>query len=385
MKRKDIEKILADEAEKLDNGDSFARICERISSPQSRARSGETEVIAVTHHRRNAAIIAIAAVLILAIVAVTLGVVLSGGAPVLPAAGMTYISISINPAVYIQVDENNKVTAATALNSDAQVLLLGMNLVGMDYNDACLAIVGEADREQYLAGGRDVNVNAVNDNPRREDEVRISVENTLNGYMAQKGYSNKVFVNYYTQAALDTAGKYNISAGKAQLMLDATAISDMTMDELYNMGYEQLLMLVMGSVSDASDEFQKELDKRLEELEEEFERKSEELEEKVERIEELFEDEDDFEHISPAQYERIKALLLETVNDPDVGEYFKEIIPTEEAMLEEKMKDMPRFARELSRFADNLEEILDDLEDDFEDRLEQIKEEYKRAYSVRGN
>ena len=378
MKRKDIEKILADEAEKLDGKESFARITARISMPESKARSGEGEVIALTHRRRNAAIAAVAVLLILTIIAVTLGVTLgtNDAAP----AGITYISININPAVSMQVDENNKVTSVTALNADAQVLLLGMNLVGMDYNQACLAVVEEADKEQYLAEGRDVNVNAVNDNVRREDEVRISVENTLNGYMNSHGYTNKVFVNYYTQEAINFAGKYNISAGKAQLLLDADAISDMIVEELYNMDYTQLLMLVMGTSANASDDFQRELDRRLEELEEEFERKSEELEEKIEEIEDLFDDEDDFEHMTQQEREHIKRVLQNIVNDPDVGRYFKEVIPESELQLDQKMQNMPAFAKELSEFADNLEERFDDLEDDFEDRLEQIKDEYKRIY-----
>lgn len=378
MKRKDIEKILAEEAEKLDGKESFAKITARISMPESKARSGEGEVIALTHRRRNAAIAAVAVLLILTIIAVTLGVTLgtNDAAP----AGITYISININPAVSMQVDENNKVTSVTALNADAQVLLLGMNLVGMDYNQACLAVVEEADKEQYLAEGRDVNVNAVNDNVRREDEVRISVENTLNGYMNSHGYTNKVFVNYYTQEAINFAGKYNISAGKAQLLLDADAVSDMTVEELYNMDYTQLLMLVMGTSANASDDFQRELDRRLEELEEEFERKSEELEEKIEEIEDLFDDEDDFEHMTQQEREHIKRVLQNIVNDPDVGRYFKEVIPESELQLDQKMQNMPAFAKELSEFADNLEERFDDLEDDFEDRLEQIKDEYKRIY-----
>ena len=101
MKRKDIEKILADEAEKLDGKESFARITARISMPESKARSGEGEVIALTHRRRNAAIAAVAVLLILTIIAVTLGVTLgmNDSGP----AGITYISININPAVSMQV------------------------------------------------------------------------------------------------------------------------------------------------------------------------------------------------------------------------------------------------------------------------------------------
>ena len=56
MKRKDIEKILSDEAQKLE-GD-FGQILARISSPESRARSGEVQAVALTHRRRNAAIAA---------------------------------------------------------------------------------------------------------------------------------------------------------------------------------------------------------------------------------------------------------------------------------------------------------------------------------------
>ena len=150
------------------------------------------------------------------------------------------------------------------------------------------------------------------------------------------------------------------------------------MDELSRLGYEELLFLVMGSSANASEDFQHELDERLEMLEEEFERKSEELEEKIEEIEELFDDDDDFEDLSASEWARIKNLLLDIVRDPDVGEYFKAVIPEDEVLLDQKMRDMPAFARELEEFADNLEERFDDLEDDFEDRLEQIKEEYHR-------
>ena len=99
MKRKDIEKILSDEAQKLE-GD-FGQILARISSPRSRARSGEVQAVALTHRRRNVAPACVAARLILTIVAVTLGVTL--GAPA-PTFGITYISIGINPALSMQVD-----------------------------------------------------------------------------------------------------------------------------------------------------------------------------------------------------------------------------------------------------------------------------------------
>lgn len=373
MKRKDIEKILSDEAQKLE-GD-FGQILARISSPRSRALSGEVQVVALTHRRRNVALACVAALLILTIVAVTLGVTL--GAPA-PTFGITYISIGINPALSMQVDEKDKVVSVTALNEDAQVLLLGVELVGLDYQSACLAVLTEADKEKYLEGGRDVNVSAVNDDRKREQEVRTGVENTLNGYMTQKGYKNHVFVNYFSSAAIDYANAHNISAGKAQLLLDADAVSDMTVDELSRLGYEELLFLVMGSSANASEDFQHELDERLEMLEEEFERKSEELEEKIEEIEDLFDDDDDFEDLSVSERARIKKLLLDIVRDPDVGEYFKEVIPEDEVLLDQKMRDMPAFARELEEFVGNLEERFDDLEDDFEDRLEQIKEEYHR-------
>lgn len=108
MKRKDIEKILSDEAQKLE-GD-FGQILARISSPESRARSGEVQAVALTHRRRNVALACVAALLILTIVAVTLGVTL--GAPA-PTFGITYISIGINPALSMQVDEKDKVVSVT--------------------------------------------------------------------------------------------------------------------------------------------------------------------------------------------------------------------------------------------------------------------------------
>ena len=130
MKRKDIQAMLEREAEKLDGRESFERILSRTSSLQSKARSGDVEVVALTHRRRDLAIVCIAALLILVIAAVSVGVVFAVTAA--PFAGITYISISINPAVSMQVNERNKVVSVTALNDDAQLLLLGMDLVGMD-------------------------------------------------------------------------------------------------------------------------------------------------------------------------------------------------------------------------------------------------------------
>ncbi len=380
MKRKDIQAMLEREAEKLDGRESFERILSRTSSLQSKARSGDVEVVALTHRRRDLAIVCIAALLILVIAAVSVGVVFAVTAA--PFAGITYISISINPAVSMQVNERNKVVSVTALNDDAQLLLLGMDLVGMDYRSACLAVLSEADREQYLADGRDVNAIAVNDNHRREEEVRVNVQNTLNGYISENALSNNVFVNYFSGEAIDFAKRNNISAGRAQLLLEADALSDMSVSELSQLSYEELLLMVMGTSAGVSADFREELEERLDRLEEEFERKSEELEEKIEEIEDLFDDSDDFEHMTWQERERIKKVLKSIVNDPDVGVYFKDVIPQSEVQLDQKMRDMPAFARELEEFADNLEERFKDLEDDFEDRLEQIKDEYKR-YSDR--
>ena len=60
MKRKDIQAMLEREAEKLDGRESFERILSRTSSLQSKARSGDVEVVALTHRRRDLAIVCIA-------------------------------------------------------------------------------------------------------------------------------------------------------------------------------------------------------------------------------------------------------------------------------------------------------------------------------------
>ena len=100
----------------------------------------------------------------------------------------------------------------------------------------------------------------------------------------------------------------------------------------------------------------------------------------MDEIEEIFEDEDDFENLSPSELARLKEKLISIVNDPDVGKYFAEIIPADGDELDALMQDMPAYAARIYDFIENLEDVLDDLDDEFEDRLDQIKAEYKRIY-----
>ena len=62
----------------------------------------------------------------------------------------TSVYLDVNPSVKLALDKNNKVVSCEALNQDAQAILNGMNLSGIELNTALNAIVGSMYINGYL-------------------------------------------------------------------------------------------------------------------------------------------------------------------------------------------------------------------------------------------
>lgn len=395
MKRKEIETLIKKEAESLDNGDSLSVIKDRISQEKAGnlmpdiSENSENQFYAKASHTRadrkrrslkiSAATAAIACVVVLAI---ALGVIFGGNGAVVPARDTqnTYISISVNPAVSLTVGADDKVTAVKALNAEAQVLILGMDLIGSDYASACTDILAHADRQNYLQGNTAVNVHAVNDDPQRESQVSKNVDTALSDYLASHNLSNPLQVNYVSAEAKDMAGKYGISAGKVQLIFNAELLTGKTLEELTKLDCNALFELNCKYNSQESADIQRELDARLDEIEREFEIRQEALEEIFEGMEDLCDEISALEDLTGAEYEQkyadVRKQLVDIINS-EAGNYLSQIVTLSD--LDEKLSHPSVFARELEEYAEQAEDILDELEDDFEDALENMKEEILRG------
>lgn len=71
-----------------------------------------------------------------------------GGLP--PAAAETFVYLDVNPSIELQIDGEDKIVACIAANTDAEAILTGLKLDGVDMNTALTAIVGSMYVNGYL-------------------------------------------------------------------------------------------------------------------------------------------------------------------------------------------------------------------------------------------
>lgn len=67
-----------------------------------------------------------------------------------PAKAAGYYTIDINPSVSVGVDENNTVISVTPENEDAAVMLEGLDIKGMQFEDAFKTLLQAADVKDFL-------------------------------------------------------------------------------------------------------------------------------------------------------------------------------------------------------------------------------------------
>ena len=133
-----------------------------------------------------------------------------GGEPV-PAP--TYMSIDINPSFGIEVDEDGVVVSVEALNEDAVIVLLDIDLVGKTVEEVFTTIVSLAEELGYLKEDGTVNVVMSNDTAAvLQEEIAARVENVLDDVNALLSAEN-ITINIEKGkealvSALEEAGKF---------------------------------------------------------------------------------------------------------------------------------------------------------------------------------
>lgn len=138
------------------------------------------------------------------------------------------ISLDVNPSIQLQVNQKEKVLAAEALNTDAQVILEGMDLRGTQLNVAVNAIVGSLLQHGYLNRLSSAILISVEDGDtqraaRLESSLTAEVDAALQNAAAGAAVLSQV-VTY--DAGLENQAQTNsISVGKAALIQRVQAVN----------------------------------------------------------------------------------------------------------------------------------------------------------------
>lgn len=157
------------------------------------------------------------------------------------------IGIDVNPSVELSINRREKVLETRALNGDAETILDGMDLKGVDLNVAVNAVVGSMVTHGYLDDlDNAILVTVSNDSVRKARELRAAVVGDIERTLEE----NQVEAVVYDQQVIEEdeikelASQYGISYGKAYFlkeliqqnekltMDDMEELSSMTMEEI---------------------------------------------------------------------------------------------------------------------------------------------------------
>lgn len=157
------------------------------------------------------------------------------------------IGIDVNPSVELSINRKDKVLNAQALNEDAEEVMEGMDLEGVDLNVAVNAVIGSMVTHGYLDDlDNAILVTVSNDSISKASRLRTSVVGDIEKTLEE----NQVQAVVYDQQVVELdemkelAGEYGISYGKAYFLKELIDQNeDLTMEdmeELSSMSMEEI-------------------------------------------------------------------------------------------------------------------------------------------------
>lgn len=156
-------------------------------------------------------------------------------AVVLVALGTTYfgyntykvdsiIELDVNPSIELEVNKKEEVIKATAKNAEAKKILSDMDLEKTDIDVALNAIIGSMVTNGYIDElANSILLTVENDDEIKGEELRQRLANQINKILGSGQINGSVLSQNLSETdakAQDLAEKYNISLGKATLILD---------------------------------------------------------------------------------------------------------------------------------------------------------------------
>lgn len=159
------------------------------------------------------------------------------------------VDIDVNPGIEIQTNRNDVVLDVTAVNSDAEKVLDGMNLKNTELKVAVNAIIGSMVQNGYLTDGENsILVTVQNDDAQRAEYVRNLILSDIDASLKNNNITASV-VNQTvseSESAAAFAEEHNISFGKAVFILNLCAKDSALQSEtLAKMSLREIAELVV--------------------------------------------------------------------------------------------------------------------------------------------
>ncbi len=130
------------------------------------------------------------------------------------------VAFDVNPSIEIEINKNEKVVDVDALNRDAEIVLEGMELEGVDLEVAVNAIIGSMLKHGYLSTEQNsILVSVDTRSGKISEELRAKLTEKIEGLLGGENIEASVITQTFDKNDKDSkAEENNISRAKAALI-----------------------------------------------------------------------------------------------------------------------------------------------------------------------
>ena len=165
------------------------------------------------------------------------------------------IGIDVNPSIELTVNKKEKVLDVIANNSDANIILEGMDLKGSDINVAINALIGSMVKNGYIDElANSILISVDSDNAAESEALRQKIVAELNDFIASENDISVITQNITTEDAnLKKAQELGISVGKLELIEKLIAKNNLyTYESLKDLSINELNLLLGDSTENVT-------------------------------------------------------------------------------------------------------------------------------------
>ncbi len=170
----------------------------------------------------------------------------------------SYVTLDINPSVELIVSPRDKVIYANPLNEDAEVLLVELDLIGMDLEDAIDLIIETSIELGYISVDEDtetyVSVSTINTDDAIQEKIQNKVKEHVNKAFEDRGMFGKAKDKEFNQEFLTEAQSFGVTPGFLFLAKEAVELKDdLLLEDAVLMTRAELLDIVKEARQAAKD------------------------------------------------------------------------------------------------------------------------------------
>jgi len=171
-------------------------------------------------------------------------------------AAEAYVTVDINPSIELVINNKEKVVYVNALNEDAEVLLVDLELVGLNVDDAMDLIIEHAIELGYIDTDAEetlVSVSTTSDTDLGA-QIKERVMAAINNAFMTRAMMGKAQDKVFSEEFIAEAESLGVEPAFLFLAYNVTYVDDsITLDDALAMTQEELVTILQDARSEAKD------------------------------------------------------------------------------------------------------------------------------------